>query len=473
MKVKSRAVCQTCRQRKYGCDGKRPACTQCLSTKRRCPGYEDVTFVSPNTTGPRRLVSSKSPPKEPETLSSTAMAMVHVRSSTNGLTLNLSNAWWSTDEDVYALVTEYFAPEPHGRWQDFRVDQSPSATASPWLEVLPLLLDRSRSTSRGASLLSASLKTLGYSIASKGGNGSTRSQWEISRAEYYSKAVHCLKHDLNEGTGVCDESAAAIMCLSMAELLIPTSRDGWIAHVRGIGRMMELCGPRTFNKPISHQLFLGFRPMILVEACQSRQDTFLSADEWRVIPFLSHAASPLQILLGHGSILPSLLQKSQSLQLLSGAEKDSMAGDILTALIVTLQELDAWEQSMQSTVSGPLFWSSAASATSPGTVQTTKSCIWFPSLSMATALTYLWAFRAVCFSQVAQVLSFDQALASRTDWIWTCLDISGTQNCREKALAFHTMIRQSIPFFMQDKMKFYGAASVTLPLMVTQTVLFS
>ncbi|BAE56810.1 unnamed protein product [Aspergillus oryzae RIB40] len=145
------------------------------------------------------------------------MAMVHVRSSTNGLTLNLSNAWWSTDEDVYALVTEYFAPEPHGRWQDFRVDQSPSATASPWLEVLPLLLDRSRSTSRGASLLSASLKTLGYSIASKGGNGSTRSQWEISRAEYYSKAVHCLKHDLNEGTGVCDESAAAIMCLSMAE----------------------------------------------------------------------------------------------------------------------------------------------------------------------------------------------------------------------------------------------------------------
>ncbi|GMG07917.1 unnamed protein product [Aspergillus oryzae] len=410
MKVKSRA---------------RPACTQCLSTKRRCPGYEDVTFVSPNTTGPRRLVSSKSPPKEPETLSSTAMAMVHVRSSTNGLTLNLSNAWWSTDEDVYALVTEYFAPEPHGRWQDFRVDQSPSATASPWLEVLPLLLDRSRSTSRGASLLSASLKTLGYSIASKGGNGSTRSQWEISRAEYYSKAVHCLKHDLNEGTGVCDESAAAIMCLSMAE------------------------------------------------ACQSRQDTFLSADEWRVIPFLSHAASPLQILLGHGSILPSLLQKSQSLQLLSGAEKDSMAGDILTALIVTLQELDAWEQSMQSTVSGPLFWSSAASATSPGTVQTTKSCIWFPSLSMATALTYLWAFRAVCFSQVAQVLSFDQALASRTDWIWTCLDISGTQNCREKALAFHTMICQSIPFFMQDKMKFYGAASVTLPLMVTQTVLFS
>lgn len=92
---------------------------------------------------------------------------------------------------------------------------------------------------------------------------------------------------------------------------------------------------------------------------------------------------------------------------------------------------------------------------------------------MATALTYLWAFRAVCFSQVAQVLSFDQALASRTDWIWTCLDISGTQNCREKAHAFHTMICQSIPFFMQDKMKFYGAASVTLPLMVTQTVLFS
>ncbi|PYH84595.1 hypothetical protein BO82DRAFT_381399 [Aspergillus uvarum CBS 121591] len=385
----------------------------------------------------------------------------------------MSNLPRSEIWNVYALVNEYFAPEPNDRWQDFRVDQSPSATGSPWLEVLPLLLDRSRSTGRSTSLLSASLKTLGYSIASKGGNGSTHCQWEISRAKYYSEAVHCLKHELSEGTGVCDESAAAIMCLSMAELLIPTSRDGWIAHVRGIGRMMELCGPQSFNKPVSHQLFLGFRPLILVEACWSRQDTFLSANEWRTIPFSSHAASPLQILLGHGSILPSVLQKSQSLQFLSGAEKASMAGDIRTALMVTLQELDAWEQSMQLTISHPLFWSSSASATPPGSVQITKSCLWFPSLPVATALTYLWAFRAVCFSQLAQVLSSDQALASRTDGIWTCLDISGTQDCREKALAFHSKICQSIPFFMQDQMKFYGAASVTLPLMITQTVLFS
>ncbi|OJZ82673.1 hypothetical protein ASPFODRAFT_74087, partial [Aspergillus luchuensis CBS 106.47] len=39
MRVKQRSVCQNCRSRKLGCDGKSPQCTQCLLTGRQCPGY--------------------------------------------------------------------------------------------------------------------------------------------------------------------------------------------------------------------------------------------------------------------------------------------------------------------------------------------------------------------------------------------------------------------------------------------------
>lgn len=45
--------------------------------------------------------------------------------------------------------------------------------------------------------------------------------------------------------------------------LVPTSREGWIAHIRGIGRMMEMCGPESFARPVSHQLFIGFRPLVV------------------------------------------------------------------------------------------------------------------------------------------------------------------------------------------------------------------
>lgn len=370
-----------------------------------------------------------------------------------------------------ALVIEYFTPEHHGSWQDLRPDKSSPTICSPWLEALPLLLDRSRRTSRNAPLLSASLRTLGYSIVCKGYEDSTRSQWDICRAEYYAKAAQSLNRELTEGTGVCDESAAAIMCLIMAELLIPTSREGWIAHVRGIGRMMELCGPRSFTKPISQQLFMAFCPLIIVEACLSRQDTFLSSYEWQTIPFSLHEAPPFQMLLGHGSVLPSLLRKLQSLHLFSDEVKGSMAQNILTGLLTTLQELEAWEHSMQSAVQGPLFWPRAACPTQQTVNDSVQLSLWFSSLPVATSLSYLWAFRAVCYKQIAHLLSSDLAPPSCRDRALACLNLPGIKDCQKKSLAFHSMICQSIPYFMQYEMKFYGAASVTLPLMLTQMVL--
>ncbi|KAI3011150.1 hypothetical protein CBS147346_1351 [Aspergillus niger] len=69
------------------------------------------------------------------------------------------------------------------------------------------------------------------------------------------------------------------MCLCLAEWLVPTSREGWIAHIRGIGRMMEMCGPESFARPVSHQLFIGFRPLVILEACISRQVS-AGCDKW-------------------------------------------------------------------------------------------------------------------------------------------------------------------------------------------------
>lgn len=177
------------------------------------------------------------------------------------------------------------------------------------------------------------------------------------------------------------------------------------------------------------------------------------------------------MLLGHGSVLPSILRKIQSLHLFSDEVKESLAQNILADLFITFQELDAWEHSMQSAVQGPLFWPRTA-CPAPQTVNDSlQMSLWFSSLPVATSLIYLWAFRAVCFRQIGQLLSSDLVPASCRDTALACLNLPAIEDCQKKTLAFHSMICQSIPFFMQDEMKFYGVASVTLPLMLTQTVL--
>ncbi|GFN17056.1 Zn(II)2Cys6 transcription factor domain-containing protein [Aspergillus tubingensis] len=331
MKVKSRSVCQNCRQRKYSCDGKRPSCSQCIATKRDCPGYEAVTFLPPKTSG-QQIISSgplESPISREASLSLSG-------SSTGCLILNLSAFRWSTDEEFFALVTEYFTPYFNGQEQYGRPKKHFSTLCSPWLETVPLLLDTSRST----TLLSVSLRTLGYSIIAKGNRDRRRSQWDLCRAESYTKAVHSLSNKIAEDDGGCNESAAAIMCLCLAEWLVPTSREGWIAHIRGIGRMMEMCGPESFTGPIAHQLFIGFRPLVILEACISRQDTFLSSVEWQTIPFAFHEPSPLQTLLSHGSILPSVLRRVQTTDSLPLNERGPLCEGVIAELINTLQELD-------------------------------------------------------------------------------------------------------------------------------------
>ncbi|KAL5355749.1 hypothetical protein BJX96DRAFT_184967 [Aspergillus floccosus] len=461
MKVKSRSVCQNCRQRKYGCDGKRPACSQCLLTKRSCPGYESVTFVSPTTAwkapGPSKRSRKISVPH--------GASKPNSRPYTDCLILNFSTFRWSTDEEFVALVIEYFIPEHYGSRQTPLPDEPYSTICSPWLEVLPLLLARSRST----PLLSVSLRTFGYSIICKGDQGPTRSRWDICRAQSYAKAVQYLKHRLAEADGVCDESAAAIMCLCIAEWLIPTSREGWVVHIRGIGQMMELCRPESFTKPISQQLFVGFRPLIILEACISRQNTFLSSYEWRTIPFACHEPSFFQILLSHGSVLPSLLRKVQYLDSLPSEEAMLAAQDILTGLVNALRELDGWERSLQAANPGSLFWPRTVCPISQRANNAVEPSLWFCSLPVAMSLTHLWAFRAVCFSVAAQLLSSNRIFCMET--ARACLNVSGIEDCQMRTLGFHSMIRQSMLYFKQDEMKFYGAASVTLPIRVTQTVL--
>ncbi|KAH7013945.1 hypothetical protein EDB80DRAFT_711077 [Ilyonectria destructans] len=47
MKIRKATVCSTCRSRKLGCDGKRPACSQCFLWGCKCPGNQANLIFRP------------------------------------------------------------------------------------------------------------------------------------------------------------------------------------------------------------------------------------------------------------------------------------------------------------------------------------------------------------------------------------------------------------------------------------------
>lgn len=128
-----------------------------------------------------------------------------------------------------------------------------------------------------------------------------------------------------------------------------------------------------------------------------------------------------------------------------------------------------WEQSLQAAINGPLCWPITKCSSPARTNSAVEGSLWFYSLPIATSLTHLWAFRTVCFSQIAHLLSSDPTLC--TEAMRSCLNVSGIKACCQQTSAFHRMVCQSMLYFKQSTLRFYGAASVTLPLRVTQMAL--
>lgn len=164
--------------------------------------------------------------------------------------------------------------------------------------------------------------------------------------------------------------------------------------------------------------------------------------------------------------MPSILRRVQTTDSHPLNDRGHLYEGVLAELINTLRDLDKWEQSLQATINGPLSWPVKPFPSQPRSDGAVAGSLWFYSLPVATAMTHLWAFRAVCFSQIAHLLSSDPALF--TDAIRICLNVSGIEDCHQQTVSFHRMVCRSIPYFKQGTLRFYGAASVTLPLRVTE-----
>ncbi|KAH7119193.1 N-terminal fungal transcription regulatory domain-containing protein [Dactylonectria macrodidyma] len=453
MKIRKATVCSACRSRKLGCDGKRPACSQCFLRGRQCPGYQANLIFRPPLVS--HLPTAKRDDRQNSRTKRKKLKQhadtTEQRALTPGLAPTRAICW--PLRDVISFCVQNFAPASELPLLSDDPKVSQSRICGSWIEVLPELVGRGES-----NLLPLAIRALGASIAARGCDG-----WApISDAlEANCSALTTLQGALSRTrVSPSDELAAAVMCLFLSEKLLPTSNASSVVHAKGISDLIQLCRPDFYASGVPHKLFVGFRPILILNAFDTRTSTFLATDEWKIEPFRLVPAVPLQALMNEAIEIPSILEKLDSSKL-NPASAYLVAHEALFGFVEILDRLSRWYRSTQLSSRGPLWW--------PVSRTGGQTHLWFSSITVANCLTHLWAFWIICATQIRQLRAEFPGLMEQG------IEVDGqvpeSAHVSQKIIQESVRILQSVEFLTQDEMKLYGIASAALPLHTAWKVL--
>ncbi|PLB52007.1 hypothetical protein P170DRAFT_352165 [Aspergillus steynii IBT 23096] len=458
MKVKQKSVCQTCRTRKLGCDGKRPGCSQCVLSGRFCDGYStNWTFVSQDDGLPKAKEQhskwvqqySKSHLHSPDDV------MEHSQYANDSVSLLPSLR--PDNNDFMGLIIQNYIPGDQLMITDGITDDKGSRICGSWIEVLPVLENQSARD----PVLPTAIKALAGSIGSQ---KQEANQSILSCSQPYQVAIRALRKSFArpDHTFRTDLIAAA-MCLTLVELMLPESLPALTAHVKGVGLLLLTYGPEACKSGALHKLFVGFRPLLVLEAFRHRQPVFLASPEWFEIPFFILSPSLMQRLLSKAVIIPSLFRKCDEILDTPCASDISEIRGICRSFIDIVRQLEDWETSTRVEIGRPYFWNQdkTFSSRSPPTFE--ESFLWYDNVTMANVFTHLWAFHIVCLSEIERLmLLFPETLLGET----SLLSLKDVGDITSRTLTLSKQICLSMEYLMQDEMKLFGPASTFFPLQV-------
>ncbi|KAK6811307.1 hypothetical protein RU639_013162 [Aspergillus parasiticus] len=459
MKVKQKSVCQNCRTRKLGCDGKRPECSQCVLSGHKCDGYRtDWKFISHTP-----MISSISQQHNQAALvrkesQETILRADQQDSPTGPIPLQLYlNPLVVCN--FMELITKSFVPQNDGIIQMCNSDYMEPQICGSWVKVLsslPYLNTPTLVLPRAVTALAASL----LSLRSKSNRTCSETYHSAIRTLRESFCMNCRSSSL--------EQIPAIMCLTLVELMIPDSAAAIASHIQAVGLLLQAHGPSMCSFGVLHTLFLGFRSLLIMQACRSRQPTFLASQLWIDTPFSRLSPSLMQSLLNEVVNLPSLLHQSDCVL---GSLVQSDLSDINKAIcsfINVLVRLDEWEAAVQQG-GKPCYWRCgyvSQEVESRASDDTCLGLLWYPNVTMANAFTNLWAFRIVCLSELKRFVAHFLGRDNEQP-IWTRQLDMNYDDIQAQIISFAKNISLSMVYLLQDEMGLFGPASTLFPLHVT------
>ncbi|KAL7823135.1 hypothetical protein V8C26DRAFT_385493 [Trichoderma gracile] len=459
--------CSTCAARRIACDRKSPSCSQCLLTGRNCGGYHrHAIFVQGDigitkSRGGRRAhaTDDQQPSSAPRVHAQptpeqgkTRRRRRHTKGPAIKYQVSQSSETFSSELDyLISLIIENFTP-PEERPLVSTVDGSAacldSRVCGSWVTLLPAIAARS---SVHLDVLQCAVKTLGYTILNN-----------IPRAlEEYGETLRLFSSTLGSiGEGSFEVLLAAILCLTLAEVLLGTEHNGWLAHTRGISKLIQGRGPDAFKDGTTHQLFTSFRVFMLLEAIQYRRETFLDEPAWKTIPFASESQSLMQSLLDQISGLPALLQR---LDIISDGSPKDQSEDIVELykdFDTQVLQLENWETNLDTSAASRLLWWPVALSSDTGTAFPLS--YEFTNVLVANTISHYWGFllvvqismetlHAVCDEHGIDDSDFPKQRATALS---------------NRKLTLASDICQCVRYHLRPEMKLYGPAATLFPLNV-------
>ncbi|KAI8680393.1 Zn(2)-C6 fungal-type domain-containing protein [Fusarium keratoplasticum] len=310
--------------------------------------------------------------------------------------------------------------------------------------------------SKADQCLSPAIKTLAVSILARGSQG--RAPMSDALAAH-TTALESLNSGLDGwATSAPNIVAASIMCLFLSEMIMPTGSTSAIVHAKGIEDLMKLQKPCFYASGISHHLFVGFRPVLVLRAFFSRRKHFLSDPAWTSIPFEFYIPSPLQSLFTEVFPLAEILGRIDDLSDTPADQAVASAQQIVEELLNILQNLVRRDETVKEETTAhrwlPIF---PAQEDLP---------IQFPDIIAGNFFTHLWAFQVICAHNIIRLTSRFPCLSTSTKrrGLDDLLDVKMINQ-----LALWTF--RSIEFLLKEEFKLFGAASISLPLKTACDVL--
>ncbi|CAH0057114.1 unnamed protein product [Clonostachys solani] len=490
MKFRQTRVCHNCRRHKLGCDGKRPGCTQCVHTGRQCEGYPGLLFVQSSLT-PQSQPSSKPRQKararvrrepqyhKPAIIQGTspivpqysgsinvqppscpALYDVHFRPKTCDELYPLRLPLPDTLQDTISLVVRSYVPMielPSGLRSI--VSQS-TLVCGAWVEALPDL------TRGSGSLIDECLEHAIRSLALSITANRTSKPLLTPLSQHYGKTLSLLRRALNlPSDSHQNEKIAAMMCLALSEALFPVAPNSWFIHLRAISEVMQSCKPETFSTGISHKLFTGIRPLLILEAMAAQKATFLALDEWKAIPFQHNGPSSMQGFLSQAAIIPEILQKADILNTETlendGIKRLNELSDIVT-------QLDASAITFEIEPNAPAYWPTSQTCDAVGNGY---PHLCFSDLNAANAFTHLWAFEIVCLSKINDLQTAFPCLGDMGDSFYGDDNLRKPNMRRRRCIDLAINICQSMKYMTREEWMMYGPSCAAFPVRMAFSVL--
>lgn len=365
--------------------------------------------------------------------------------------------------DMVSLVVQNFSPHRLSKLR--HTDSSDTHDLAPrlcgaWVETLPFLACHEMAD----KVLAPSIKTLATSMVSRGPGGVAPVYDALKAHELAISSIQSGIRSIKGGQS-SDSSilAAAVTCLFLAELLLPTSASGAAIHANGVGDLFQMHSPGFYSSGLDHQLFVGIRPVLFIHSILVRREGFLSDPRWIVGPFSLRKETHLQKLMSEVSMLPSILRAAD--ELLERPEDaslpDLLSDDEVVAVIDRFSRqidiVSMFEETYQDdSPDGSVF---------PLYPPDRHASISFPSITSANIFTHIWAFHIICARNIGQLLSrFPSAEAKVESRLKQSIS-------EDMILQLSILILRSMDFLTSDDFKLSGAASACLPLIVVIDVL--